>query len=116
LDVLNLSDPLPTNYTPAEFFTIFDLALKFDARSTDSFLYTAFQFLDYLSEFLAVRQGTSRASLNFEGTLRLRQLIAVPILVFNNQFIEQNGAVLPAQNRNRTASLVIPGYQVQFSS
>jgi hypothetical protein len=112
LDVLDLSDPLPTNYTAAEFFNIFDLALKFDARSTDSYLYTAFQFLNYLTQFLAVRQGASRASLNFEGTLPLRQLIAVPILVFNNQFMEQASGVLPSQNRNRTASLVNPGYQV----
>ena len=113
IDIFELSTPTPTSYAPSDFFPIFGLALDFDTRALDNIHYTAFQYLEYLTTFVQEQLALSRNA-GFEGTLALRQLMATPVLVFNNQFIEQNtDHSLPSENLNRTATLVVPGYQVR---
>jgi hypothetical protein len=108
LTTLNISDPSATNYTPSDFFQVFDAALSLDtdSPSIDSIV---FQFLLHITSIL---QGSE--AYNFEALLFLRQFMAVPIMVYNDIFMGEwvydNGSVL--NNLDRNAAFAIPTYRV----
>src|SRR5436309_3423328 len=52
LDVIDLSDPIPVNYTAEDFFTFYDVIFQFNSSQPDFYLTTQFQFLLSISSFL----------------------------------------------------------------
>lgn len=98
LEISNLGPPLPTNYTPENFFPIFDAANNYSNDDTP---------LDYI-------YWVSNQALNdtqYDAQMLLRQFIAVPVGLFNDPFFWR---LYPPENLNTTGSLSIPTYRVSI--
>jgi hypothetical protein len=66
--------------------------------------------LEYFAVWFAPVSGED---VDYVTTLQLKQFMATPLLVYNNQFLDQPGN-LPLENLNKTAAFVLSSYQVPF--
>lgn len=101
-ELISLSDPTPTNYTPEDFFHFYKIIFAVDENQTNYTATIQFLFLFTVASFL-VQQATESAA----DLLRLQQFLATPILVFNN--VEYGG---PTLDMGKSVSLSIPSYRV----
>jgi len=110
LQVLDLTNPLPTNYSAEDFLKVFDLALEVDF--VPGYLNsTQYQNLEYLAVWFV---PSATYDVDYAKLLQLNQFIATPIQVFNYQFLQTPGIslIVPPENLNKTGDLVKPRYQV----
>lgn len=96
LDVYDVGPPQATNYSPNDFFPIFDMATNYSVTTTG---------LDYMF-YLA---GQVPGDTPYDTQMSLMQFIAVPVGIFH---IVQWGLNYPEANLNSTAILSIPAYRV----
>jgi len=111
LQVLDLTNPLPTNYSAEDFLKVFDLALEIDFAP--GFLNsTQYQNLEYLAVWFV---PSANYDVDYAKLLQLNQFIATPIQVFNYQFFQSPGIplIVPLENLNKTGDLAKPRYQVK---
>jgi hypothetical protein len=110
---------VPTNYSADGFFEVFGLAFDFALTAVDNINYTSFQYLDYVVDNLFVQEYLEESThqgpaFDSSALQDLRALLAVPVLVFNQQFL--NGTItnpfVPADNHNKTINFAAPGYRV----
>lgn len=111
LQVLDMTDPLPTNYSAEDFLKVFDLALEVDfvPGYQNS---TQYQNLEYLAVWFV---PSATYDVDYSKLLQLNQFIATPIQVLNYQFLQTPGIplIVPPENLNKTGDLVKPRYQVR---
>lgn len=105
MDILDISDPIPTAYTPDQFFQIFDRVLEVEVTSPKS---TNAQFFSYIAWMQGSEEQVTGPG-DYLGTRVLRQFIATAILVYNDQFMR---TYHPIGNVNCSAGLALTGNQV----
>lgn len=103
LDFLEFTEPVSANYTVDEFFQFYDMAFDFDSNTPSS--QTNFMFFEALN-YDIVGQSSGFIDLT-EAAAHLRRLIAIPVSVFNDRFLDPLGNDLPKDNMNRTAALAV---------
>lgn len=110
-DVIDLSGPVPTNYTAKDFFTFFDIVLALNQTDANWWKTTQYLFLlgiqTYLGDPTSVQNGTG----SDDRLSRLQEFMATPIFLFNN-FVYGG----PVEGLGRSATLAIPSYRVHLSS
>lgn len=101
-DIISLSDPKPTDYTPEDFFHFYQIVFAVDENQLNYTSTIQFLFLFSMASFL-IQQVTEKAS----DLSRLREFLATPLLMFNE--VEYGG---PTFNMGKSVSLAIPSYRV----
>jgi len=99
LDVFDLGTPQPTNYGPEDFFPIFDMAMS---NATDNA--AGIQYVFWIAS-----QGNTDTQ--YDAQFLLRQLIAVPVGIFNDPTF---WGIYPDANLLTTGNLATPSYRVSF--
>lgn len=97
IDVYDVGPPQATNYSPGDFFPIYDMATNYTTTSTG---------LDYLY-YVA---GQIPYDTSYDAAMQLRQFIAVPVGIFNNV---EYGLGYPEANLQSTGILSTPTYRVR---
>ena len=105
LDVINLSDPSPVNYTADNFFSFYEVLFKF--FSSADITSTQFTFLLSISNYLLTNQGEQIDDGVGIRQLRLQEFLACPLVIFNNAYIEE---LMP--DMGNSLSLAVPAYRV----
>jgi hypothetical protein len=110
-DILDLSDPVPTNYTADEFFMFFDIVFALNETDANWWKTTQYLFLlgiqTYLGDPMPVQNGTG----SDDRLSRLQEFMATPIFLFNN-FVYGG----PIEDMGTSATLAIPSYRVRLLS
>jgi len=104
-EIISLSDPKPTNYTPEDFFHFYAIVFAVDENQANYTSTIQYLFLYSIASFL-IEQVTERAV----DLARLRQFLATPLLIFNN--VEYGG---PTFDMGKSVSLAIPSYRVPLT-
>jgi hypothetical protein len=108
IDILNLSDPIPTNYTPADFFPIYDSIFEINPNQVNFFTSTQYMFLTAINTFLGTNTDTENQSGGIDDrSHRLQDFLATPIFLFNN--VVYGG---PLQHMGNSISLGVMSYRV----
>jgi hypothetical protein len=106
-DIIELSDPTPILYAPEDFFPFYDLLFDVDQTALGYETSVQFSFL----RSIAVDMIESSSNNTFEAGLpstKLKQLLATPLLVFNNVMWPSSG---PSDLGNSVA-FAVPSYSV----
>lgn len=106
MDVTNLSDPSPVNYTADDFFSFYEVLFKLASNHPD-ITSTQFTFLLSISGYLLTNQGEQIDDGVGIRQLRLQEFLACPLVIFNNAYIQQ---LMP--DMGNSLSLAIPAYRV----
>ena len=110
IDILDLSDPTPTNYTADDFFAFYDLFLM--VNETEPFYNITAQY-SLLTILMAVINGNGENWFDIgdvSGVSSLQQLLATIPLIFNSAFW---GFPLSSNlNMGKSVALAVPGYRV----
>jgi hypothetical protein len=98
-----LTSPEPTDYAPSDFFPIFDMAMK--RMNTNQTLTGDTTGLDYIYYIASQVSGDTQ----YDAQMLLRQLIAVPVGIFNDPTYIGS---YPSGNLNTSGALAVPAYRV----
>jgi hypothetical protein len=110
-DVIDLSNPSPTNYTSNDFFTFYDIIFAIDQSETNWPQTAPYLFLLGLSTYLGDPTSTQNGTGSADRLSRLQEFLATPIFLFNNAIFGG-----PVSNMGRSVTLAIPSYQVFYNS
>jgi len=111
IDILDIADPTPTNYTPNDFFVFYDIL--FSINETEPFYNVTAQYL-LLTALVSVLNNNPWGPLGIgnEGSMsELQQLLVLVPLIFNSiywdfPFSSEN------LNMGKSVALAIPTYRV----
>jgi hypothetical protein len=109
LDIYDLSEAKPTNYTPEMFLQITDAA--FSINQTGDSPNAVFDTMLQLGSVNLHRDNGSITwmSVSVELVAHLQRILAVSVLVFNENFFQGvNGGLPPFQNSSLSGALVTP--------
>lgn len=105
-DVINLSDPTPTNYTTEDFFFFYDIIFASDQDQANFSITAQFMLLTTVASFI---DETLTSTFDPEATSsKLRQLLATPLLIFNS--VQWNTTT--NANMGKSMALGISSYRV----
>ena len=114
LDILDISDPTPTNYTTNDFFAFYDIL--FAVNETDPFYNVTAQF-SIVTILLSVINGNGVNWFDIGdvgGVSILRQVLATIPLVFNSAFWQFS---IPSNlNMGKSIGFAVPRYRVITAS
>ena len=106
-DIIDFSDPVPTNYTADDFFTFYDIVFALNETEDNWWKTTPYLFIlgiqSYLEDVSSVQNGTG----SDDRLSRLQEFLATPIFIFNG-FV-YGGDV---DGLGKSATLAIPSYRV----
>lgn len=105
LDVIGLSDPVPTNYSAEDFFFFYNIIFAFDENQENYITTIQYSLLDTVVAFL----GTDANSTLESGALlmRFQEFLATPVLLFNN--VMWPG---PTFDMGKSVTIAMPSYMV----
>ena len=107
MDVVDLSPPIPTNYTAEDFFFFYDII--FAANQNQENFSTTAQFLLMTTVATFINQTVTDTSFGFQATSsNLQQLLATPLLVYN--YVVWGPP--PTINMGNSMALAVPSYRV----
>jgi hypothetical protein len=107
MDVVDLSPPIPTNYTAEDFFFFYDII--FATNQNQSNFSTTAQYLLLTTVASFINLTLTDTTFGFQATSsKLQQLLATPLLVYN--YAEWGPA--PTTNMGKSMGLAIPSYRV----
>jgi hypothetical protein len=106
IDVIDLSDSSPVDYTPDDFFSFYEVIFNIDLNVTD---YTSIQFtfLGSIVGFLLSSQDQQIDNGIGTRQLRLQEFLATPLVIFNNAWIQDL-----TTDMGKSLSLAVPSYRV----
>jgi hypothetical protein len=107
VDILDFTDPIPTNYTAEDFFTFYDIIFKIDPSTNFWMKTTQFLFLLGIQSYLEFSTSTQNQTGADDRLSRLQEFLATPIFLFNNGVYGG-----PVSNVGKSAALAIPSYRV----
>ena len=102
-DVINLSDPVPTNYTGDDFFVFYEIIFAVDESNTDSFKSTQYLFLTSVASYLRDEVDTQLETGTDDRLSRLQEFLAV--------HGQRRGRLAPAVHHGRDLALDAQGAQ-----
>jgi len=110
LDVIDYSDPVPTNYTAADFFIFYESIFNVDSTQPNYGASVEYMFLIGIHSYLTETADTQNGTGSDDRLLRLQDFLATPIILFNN-------AVYGGDNPDmgKSATLASPSYRVTSS-
>jgi hypothetical protein len=101
MDIIKLSEAIPTNYTTNDFFTFFDIIFALNQSDANYWETVQYSFLLAIQTYI----GNSRNRTDSDNLLQ--EFMATPIVLFNN--LMYGG---PVEGLGKTATLAVPGYRV----
>ena len=107
MDVIDLSTPVPIDYTPDDFFLFYEVIFAANESRADFLETIQYQFLTSVASFLRNNISTETETGADDRLSRLQELLSVPIVVFNN--VVYGG---PTSNMGKSVTLSVPSYQV----
>jgi hypothetical protein len=114
LGILNISDPIPTNYTTNDFFAFYDIL--FTVNETEPFYNVTAQF-SLITTVMSLINGNGDTFFDIgddSGVSSLQQLLASIPLIFNALYWQ---LALPSDlNMGKSIALAIPRYRVATPS
>ena len=109
-DIINFSDPTPTNYTAQDFFTFYEIIFHVDQTQVNWPQTTQYMFLLGISVFLGDPTPTQNGTGSDDRMSRLEEFLATPIFLFNNAMY--GGATPPL---GKSVTLATRSYRVPTS-
>jgi len=111
LAVYDLSTPVPANFTANQFLQVFDLAFNITENATSNSDFTS------LLQLGSVSFPSNDSIIGIKLVTHLAQALAVPLLVFNENFVNGAGGGLPPeQSANFSAALATRSSRVRLLS
>jgi len=107
IDVFDLSDPSPVDYTAEDFFAFYEIIFKLASSHPDLTL-TPFTFLLSIVGYLLMNQGEPIGDAINVQLLRLQESLACPLVIFNNAYLKDL-----MLDTGTSLSLAVPSYRVQ---
>jgi hypothetical protein len=107
IDVLDLTDPTPTNYTAQDFFSLIDIVFAINQSEFWWPATTQYLFLLGIQTYLGNPTATQNGTGADDRLVRLQEFLATPIFLFNNAVFGG-----PTPNMGNTATLATPSYRV----
>jgi len=112
IDVINLSEPTPTNYSPDDFFQFYKVLFAVDQNEPNWFATTQYLFLTSIASYLRDDVDTQVATGSDDRISKLQDFLATPIVLFNNVVYEGG----PTPDMGESATLAVPSYRVNLRS
>ena len=110
IDVIDLSDPSPVDYTPEEFFAFYEIIFNVDVNQTNWEFSTQFSFLESVASLLTdVDETIQSGGGNIQ--LRLQGFLACPLAVFNSAVLGPVNSELIGQ-MGKSLAFTSPSYRV----
>jgi len=106
-DVIDLSDPTPTDYAADDFFVFYEIIFAVNESNINSFQSTQYLFLTSVASYLRDEVDTQLETGTDDRLSRLQEFLAVPVVLFNN--INYGG---PTFNMGKSVTLATPSYRV----
>ena len=106
-DVIDLSDPTPTDYAADDFFVFYKIIFAVNESNINSFQSTQYLFLTSVASYLRDEVDTQLETGTDDRLSRLQEFLAVPVVLFNN--INYGG---PTFNMGKSVTLATPSYRV----
>jgi hypothetical protein len=107
LDVIDYSDPVPTNYTASDFFIFYESLFAVDDKVDTYGGSVQYLFLIGIHSYLTITADTQNGTGSDDRLLRLQDFLATPIMIFNNAVW---GGDTP--DMGNSATLAAPSYRV----
>ena len=118
LDLYDISESKPTDYTPKMFLEVMDSAFSINETgdSTNAVFDSMLQLGSVYFQLDSSTNLTKWMGDSVELLAHLERILAVPVLVFNENFLRgANGGLPPSQSSKISGALVAPSYRVIFS-
>jgi hypothetical protein len=109
LDVMNLSDPVPVNYEPEDFFAFYKFIFAVNLTSRDFAKSTQYSFLLTIASYLHDRNDLRIQDFGGSKRIRLQEFLATPIIIYNDAWL---GVTTTTPGMGKTITLAIPSYRV----
>jgi len=110
MDVTDLSDPTPTNYTEEELFGFYDVIMNVNLTQTNWQFSSSFGLFKSLADYLRRNQDNELDSGGGSREARLQAFLATPWAIFNNAWL---GMPDDATVMGKRVALAVPGYRVR---
>ena len=107
--VTDLSDPLPVEYEPTDFFDFYDLVFAINVTQPNWDLSTSYTFLLSLISYLQYEQDQQIVSGGGNRLFKLEEFLAAPLAIFNFAWLGE-----PTEGMGQSLSLVAPSYRVHI--
>lgn len=111
IDVLDLTDPTPTNYTAEDYFTFFDIIFAINQSEPYWPVTTQYMFLLGIQSYLGDPTATQNGTGADDRLVRLQEFLTTPVFLFNNGVYGG-----PSPGLGKTATLATPSYRVLTNS
>jgi hypothetical protein len=108
IDILEISNPAPTNYTPNDFFVFYDIIFGVDESEPFYNLTAQYLLISQLDTNLTPLENPFDLG-SAGNVLSLRQVLTAVPLIFNNMYWSYP---FPYDNMGKSVALAIPGYKV----
>jgi len=108
IDVLDMTEPVPANYTAEDFFGFFDVIFGIPFNTTGWSLSTQYRLLLHISSFVQENQDNQIVSGEGVRRAKLQSFLATPMAAFNDAWQEQN----ITEGMGKTIALAGQSYRV----
>jgi hypothetical protein len=117
LEITDLTDPVPTSYSPADLFGFYDLLLNVNETKQNWQYTTQFSLLFSLASYLHINQDNQLDSGGESRQLQLQAFLATPFAVFNDaSFVLPDTVPDDPSIMGKQVGLAVPGYRVLSNS
>jgi hypothetical protein len=107
IDIINFSDPTPTNYTAEDFFSLYNIVFAINQTEIWWPATTQYIFLLAIQSYLGDTTPTQNGTGADDRLVRLQDFLATTIFVFNDGVYGG-----PTPDMGKTATLATPSYRV----
>lgn len=107
-DIFDFSDPIATNYTAEDFFTLYDIVFNVNTSNFYWPVTTQYLFLVGIQTYLDTPTSTQNGTGADDRLTRLQDFLVTPIFLFNNGVY---GGPTPSE-AGKSVSLATPSYRV----
>jgi len=112
IDILEISNPVPTNYTPDDYFTFYDIVFGVDESEPFYNLTAQYLLISQLDTNLTPLENPFDLGLA-GNVLSLQQVLIAVHLIFNNMYWSYP---FPYDNMGKRIALAVSSYQVRHIS
>jgi hypothetical protein len=110
LDVVDLTEPLPVTYEPADLFAFYEFVFAINLNSTDFFTSSPYSFLFTVSSYLqGSRDPNQIEPIGGSSEIRLQEFLATPIVIYNDAWL---GSTVSDPDMGEQLALAIASYRV----
>ena len=109
IDLMNLSNAVPTDYAPEDLFAFYDIIFAINPSEPNWYQTAQYLLLIAITTYLGTDADTQQATGSEDRLLKLEEFLAVPIFLFNNVAYGGGG---PTPDMGTSITLATASYKV----